>query len=141
MIFGADPVLLAVLLLLDAVLGRPAALARLLPDEALGLAGPLRTAVRRLDRPHRHAVDRARRGAVVALLSGLAGAAAGLLLARLSGLLPFGFVIDGLLLLLALQQREPVAALRTVADGLDAPGDAMPVRRALVRLGIDPAAI
>ncbi|MGB0672175.1 MAG: cobalamin biosynthesis protein CobD/CbiB [Rhodospirillales bacterium] len=113
-----DPAMLLLLAMaFEAYLGRPDLLHRLTGRLDARAGAFARWAEARLNRPNRPAYDRAIRGLVIALVALVAALGLGLLVAWVSALHPFGWVVELVLLTQLLNQRGPVRAL-TPLSGL-----------------------
>ena len=116
------PIVLLAALLIDAIVGEFGPLFRVLPHPVALIGGLTGWLDRRLNREHRAASARAVRGAVVVLLLATAMATLGWLLADISRSIPFGWIIELLLVVLLLAQRSLFDHVLSVARALERDG-------------------
>ena len=107
--------LLCIAIALDAVIGEMHFLGSHLPMPGAGLRAFARMLERKLNRERRSATDRAVRGAIVAIALIATVGAAGWGIAWAADHHAYGWVGEGLIVLLAINQRGPARRLRRVA--------------------------
>lgn len=133
------PLVLLAALLIDAIVGEFGPLFRVLPHPVALIGAVTEWLDRRLNRKRRVAATRAFRGAVAVVVLAAAMAALGWLLAHISRAIPFGWIIELLLVVVLLAQRSLFDHVRAVARALDTDGLAAG-RAAVARIvGRDPA--
>ncbi len=117
---GPDPlVLLVIALLLDAYIGDPPGVHRVLPHPVAVMGRVVGTLECRLNRESRSEVTRRVRGVlVVVVLAGL-GAAAGWAIARGARAVPFGWIAELVVVVTLLAQRSLYRHVSAVARALD----------------------
>jgi len=133
------PVVLLAALLIDAIVGEFGPLFRLLPHPVAMVGGAVGWLDARLNRERRSAATRAVRGAVVVLLLASAMAALGWQLADLSRMLPYGWIIELVLVVVLLAQRSLFDHVRAVARALERDGVAGGRAAVAHIVGRDPA--
>jgi adenosylcobinamide-phosphate synthase len=116
------PVLLLVALLVDAAIGDPRALYRIVPHPVALIGGLTGWLDRRLNRLQRRDATRVRRGVVVALFMVLLAGGAGWLIAEIAGRWRYGWVVELVLVSLLVAQRSLFDHVRDVALALDRDG-------------------
>lgn len=131
---GFDPLILLLLALaVEAYVGEARFLFKVVPHPRRLIGGAAATLERKLNREHRSQVDRAVRGALVAILAVVAALAAGWAVAWLTANVPFLWLVELVLLLALVGQRTLYVRARGVARTLAEEG-LEPARRALVPL-------
>jgi adenosylcobinamide-phosphate synthase len=116
------PLVLLAALLIDAIVGEFGPLFRVLPHPVAMIGAITDWLDRRLNRERRAAGARALRGAVVLVVLAAAMAALGWLIADVSRSVPFGWIIELLLVVLLLAQRSLFDHVRAVARALERDG-------------------
>ena len=113
------PLVLLAALLIDAVVGEFGPLFRVLPHPVAIIGALTAWLDRRLNRERRAAATRALRGAVAVVVLAAAMAALGWVLAGVSRAIPFGWIIELLLVVILLAQRSLFDHVRAVGRALD----------------------
>ena len=116
------PIVLLAALLIDAIVGEFGPLFRVLPHPVALIGGLTGWLDRRLNRQRRAASARAFRGAFVLVVLATAMAALGWLLADISRSVPFGWIIELLIVVLLLAQRSLFDHVRAVGRALERDG-------------------
>ena len=116
------PIVLLAALLIDAIVGEFGPLFRVVPHPVAIIGGLTGWLDRRLNRERRAVATRALRGAVAAVVLAAAMAALGWVLAGVSRSIPFGWIIELLLVVILLAQRGLFDHVRAVGRALDRDG-------------------
>ena len=116
------PLVLLAALLIDAIVGEFGPLFRVLPHPVAIIGALTAWLDRRLNRERRAAATRALRGAVVLVVLAAAMAALGWVLAGVSRAIPFGWIIELLLVVILLAQRSLFDHVRAVGRALERDG-------------------
>jgi len=116
------PLVLLAALLIDAIVGEFGPLFRVVPHPVAMIGAVTGWLDRRLNRDRRAAGTRAFRGAIVVIALAAAMAAFGWVLADISRKIPYGWVIELLLVVLLVAQRSLFDHVRAVARALEQEG-------------------
>lgn len=120
---GLDPlILLLFALVVEACIGDPTRFFKIVPHPVVVVGRAVDWAEPRLNRDKRSTMNRAVRGALLVLALILSAFATGLAIGRLTLDLPFGWIVEFLLLITMLAQRSLFIHVRNVAKALDAGG-------------------